>query len=393
MSPRTSGRPGRRLFIAIPAVAVPVAIAAVILVPMQAVGAVDLPDKTPQELLAFVQSEHVDQLSGTLEQTSDLGIPDLSALLGGSGSSEAPTSEATTTTTTTEDLLALATGSYSARVYLDQDRARLQVLDDLAERNIYVDADAATGWFVDSESQTATRVSLPDRAALEKPAPPADAGSELPTPEAMLERALADLDESTDVTVGTDGRVAGRDAYELVLTPRSDSTLVGSVRFAIDGENGTALAASVTARGADQPAFQVAFTDVSFAAPDPADLSFTPSAQLTVTEKEITLPTAVQVERWRADAEAEGGTADAAAPTVIGDDWSTVIEVGAPADGSALDRLSAEQRQLVDTVTTPVTGGRAFETALLTVLITDDGRILAGAVPVERLVDAAGSGR
>ncbi|MFG6491424.1 outer membrane lipoprotein carrier protein LolA [Microbacterium sp. P03] len=389
MSPRTSGRPGRRLFIAIPAVAVPVAIAAVILVPMQAVGAVDLPDKTPQELLAFVQSEHVDQLSGTLEQTSDLGIPDLSALLGGSGSSEAPTSEATTT----EDLLALATGSYSARVYLDQDRARLQVLDDLAERNIYVDADAATGWFVDSESQTATRVSLPDRAALEKPAPPADAGSELPTPEAMLERALADLDESTDVTVGTDGRVAGRDAYELVLTPRSDSTLVGSVRFAIDGENGTALAASVTARGADQPAFQVAFTDVSFAAPDPADLSFTPSAQLTVTEKEITLPTAVQVERWRADAEAEGGTADAAAPTVIGDDWSTVIEVGAPADGSALDRLSAEQRQLVDTVTTPVTGGRAFETALLTVLITDDGRILAGAVPVERLVDAAGSGR
>ncbi|MFE1644582.1 outer membrane lipoprotein carrier protein LolA [Microbacterium sp. P01] len=389
MSPRTSGRPGRRLFIAIPAVAVPVAIAAVILVPMQAVGAVDLPDKTPQELLAFVQSEHVDQLSGTLEQTSDLGIPDLSALLGGSGSSEAPTSEATTT----EDLLALATGSYSARVYLDQDRARLQVLDDLAERNIYVDADAATGWFVDSESQTATRVSLPDRAALEKPAPPADAGSELPTPEAMLERALADLDESTDVSVGTDGRVAGRDAYELVLTPRSDSTLVGSVRFAIDGENGTALAASVTARGADQPAFQVAFTDVSFAAPDPADLSFTPSAQLTVTEKEITLPTAVQVERWRADAEAEGGTADAAAPTVIGDDWSTVIEVGAPADGSALDRLSAEQRQLVDTVTTPVTGGRAFETALLTVLITDDGRILAGAVPVERLVDAAGSGR
>ena len=38
--------------------------------------------------------------------------------------------------------------------------------------------------------------------------------------------------------VGTDARVAGRDVYELVLTPRTEDTLVGEIRFAIDGENG-----------------------------------------------------------------------------------------------------------------------------------------------------------
>jgi hypothetical protein len=36
-------------------------------------------------------------------------------------------------------------------------------------------------------------------------------------------------------------------------------------------------------------------------------------------------------------------------------------------------------------LTTPVAGGRALSTSLVSVLLTDDGRVFAGAVPVSRL--------
>ncbi len=50
--------------------------------------------------------------------------------------------------------------------------------------------------------------------------------------------------------------------------------------------------------------------------------------------------------------------------------------------------LDAEQLALLDSLTTPVEGGRALQTALVSVLLTDDGRVLAGAVPVDVLVAA-----
>ena len=153
-----------------------------------------------------------------------------------------------------DDLIALVTGSHTAKVYLDGESARLQVLDQLGERNVYVDGEANEVWYVDSETQTATQLTLPSDAGIDQlhsDAP--DPQDSTLTPDQMLDQALADLDETTEVTVGTDARVAGRDVYELVLTPRTEDTLVGEVRFAIDGENGVALAASVTARGASRP--------------------------------------------------------------------------------------------------------------------------------------------
>ena len=413
MSPRIPGRPDRRALFAIPAVAVPVVVvAAVLLAPGPAVGAVDLPDKTPRELIEFVQAGDVDQLTGTVEQTSELGIPDLSAFTGGgerAGAGEAGAASI-------DDLIALVTGSYTAEIYLDGERGRVQVLDTLAERNVYVDGEAGVAWFVDSETQTATKLTLPEPDDLEQAKKDAQAlaedaradaaeryetetGQSLPTPEALLERALADLDETTEVTVGTDSRVAGRDVYELVLAPRTDHTLVGSIRFAVDGENGTALAASITARGADEPALSVAFTNVSFDAPDASALTFEPGSGITVVEEQIELPSFAALAERRAEAEAKADelraeATDAAGPVVYGEGWSAVMELPAGADGATvLDGLTAEQRRMLDTVTTSVDGGRVFETSLVTVLLTDDGRVLAGAVPAARLVDAAASAR
>lgn len=380
------------------AIAVPVVAGAVILVPMAASGAVDLPDKTAEELIEFAGASDVEALSGTIEQTSELGLPDLGALTGSMGSQDSGAGD-DASAADIDDLIALVTGSHTAKVYLDGEMARLQVLDRLAERNVYVDGEAGDVWFVDSESAAATRFVLPSDAELEQLKADVDAkadearadeprsGSAMPTPDEMLDQALAALDESTEVTVGTDARVAGRDVYELILEPRTDDTLVGELRFAIDGENGAALAASVTARGASEPAFEIAFTQVDFTAPDPAVFAFEPGPDVTVTEKDVPLPTPGEAD--------EAGRGESpmvdAAPIVTGEGWSTVVELpaGSEAGGDVLAGLDPEQLTMLESVTTAVDGGRVLQTSLLTVLITDDGRVLVGAVPASVLADAA----
>ncbi|GAA2033819.1 outer membrane lipoprotein carrier protein LolA [Agromyces tropicus] len=432
MSPRADGPSRARARTVVPAIGVPVAIAVAILVPMQANAAVDLPDKTPDELVAFAKASEVDALSGTIAQRSELGLPDLGGLTGGapgSGGDGGDAADADGTPASVDDLIDLATGSFDAKVYVDGEHARLQVLDTLAERNVYVNPGEA--WFVDSETRTATRLAAPDEAdlaalreELERLADDAAAeaeagrpdGEQLPTPQQLLDRALDRLDETTEVSVGTDGRVAGREAYELVLRPDTDETLVGEIRIAIDGENGAALAASVTARGAGEPAFSTAFTDVSFAAPGASVFAFEPGDAFTVAEEELPLPTVAELDAWVADAQAradEGADAagDAPHPVVHGEGWATVVEF----DADALAQSMAERRGAtgdeagvapateppfsedevgaLDAVTTPVDGGRALATSLLSVLFTDDGRVLAGSVPVDTLLAYAGSGR
>ena len=371
------------------AIGVPLVAAGAILVPIAASGAVDLPDRTVEELLHFAAASDVDAMSGTIEQRSELGLPDLDALVGdGDARSEA---ESVATPPDANDLLELVTGTHTANVYLDGERARLQVLDRLAERNVYADGEAEEVWYVDSETKTATRFTVDGDAAREQGRPDSDeADAPMPTPDQLLGDALARLDETTEVTVGTDTRIAGRDVYELILEPRTAETLVGDIRFSIDGENGTALSASITARGATEPAFEVAFTRVSFESPDPSVLAFTPGDGMAVEEEVLPLPTAEEWALWQAKAD-DGAATNGA--TVLGEGWSAVVELPAGNEGDPLAGLDPPQLALLESITTAVPGGRALETSLVSVLIADDGRILAGAVPVSRLVEAAATGR
>jgi hypothetical protein len=399
--------PARRLSRWIPAIAAPIAIGvAVVLVPLQANAAVDLPDLTPAELLEFAASSDVDALSGTVEQRSELGLPDLSGLTGAMGGGGSAGSDDFghaggggdgASATDLDDLISLATGAHTARVYVDGSNARLQVLDRLAERNVYVSDEGA--WIYDSAERTATHVTV-DEAALDalkaeaeahadeaRARLEAEAGGQLPTPEQVLDEALARLDESTEVSVGTDGRVAGREVYELVLEPRDDDTLVGDITIAIDGDTGVALAASVTARRGDEPAFSVAFTEVSFEAPDASVFAFTPPEGTAVTEHEVPVPTAAELEQWKAQAESGAHGEGMPRPVVHGEGWSAVVEL--PAGAAGAEGLGGEASAMLQTLTEPVEGGRILSTSLVTVLLTDDGRVLAGAVTPDRLLAAA----
>ncbi|WP_314145880.1 DUF2092 domain-containing protein [uncultured Leifsonia sp.] len=337
----------------LPAVAVPAAIAAGAIVAPLAAGAADLPEKTPAEVLKLVAGSDTRAFSGTVEQTSDLGLPSIPKTSGSSADSSAAST------------LELLMGDHTAKVYVDgPEKVRVQLLDQLAERDAI--RNGSDIWLYDSTGEKATHVTLP---AHDSTSARRDATAT--TPSALAQRFLAAVDPSTSVTLGSNTNVAGRDAYDLVLTPKTSATLVGSVSIAVDGATGIPLRVQVVARGASDPAFQAGFTSFSDQAPAASVFSFTPPKGATVTEQS---PKSGEHRDVGADRK----------PVVTGEGWATIVSLPA---GSAPAALTADP--LVARLTQPVDGGRALSTSLVSVLVTADGRVLAGSVPISALQSAA----
>ena len=376
----------------VPAVAVPAVVAVgAVVAASQAGAAGEAPERSPSEVLALIGESDVDAFSGTFEQASDLGLPQL------------PEGVTSSTNDGLADALELLTASHTARVYVDgPSRFRLQVLDRLGERDVVRNGDDV--WTYDFAENTATHLTIPedhgsdgspgDDGTSSDNTGSGDAGStpwqDARTPAELADRILTAVEPSTDVTLGDDTEVAGRAAHQLVLTPRSDQTLVGSVTIAVDAETGLPLALDVRARGQESAAFRSAFTELSLETPDAQRFVFTPPPGATVEER--TLDELPEKDGGGTDAEGENGsTGDASPgapetePTVHGTAWETVVEM--PAGDGAAAALTAEP--LLAAATTSVAGGRVLSTSLLTVLLTDDGRILAGPVTTERLLALA----
>ncbi|WP_026533363.1 LolA family protein [Arthrobacter sp. H41] len=371
----------------LPAGIVPVVIlTATVAGPTTADASPQLPDKTAQELLELVAESSDSAYSGTLEQSSELGLPDLQGMTspGGGGTDGASAA------------LELLTGSHTAQVHIDgTNKARLQVMDQLAQRDVIVNDDEV--WLYDSRAKEATHAVLPEHEKSPEHSIPGSAH----TPAALAEKFLSIIDSSTEVTVGDDARVAGRDAYELVLTPRADDTLVGAVSLTVDAETGLPLGFAVAAEGQEDPAFSVAFSSIDFNEPADSLFEFTPPPEATVTEVPVK-------EHDEAHAAPEHDDAEYASdkPTVLGEGWNTIVVLPAGSASGLLDGGmgegddagsvdssrggdSAEAQALLEQALTQVDGGRVLETALVSVLITDDGRVLAGAVSADQLIAAA----
>jgi outer membrane lipoprotein-sorting protein len=380
-----------------PAVAVPAVIAAGVLAGSLPASARDpLPEKTPAQVLAMIGQHQAKSFSGTVEQSSELGLPDVPQV--------GPTSGAGT-----GSLAELLTGPHSARVYVDgPSKARIQVMDRMAERDAVRQGNEL--WLYNSKDNTATHVTLPAAASKESRSHDMPAG--VATPEELAAKMLDKLDGNTEVAVAGDTEVAGRTAYNLVLTPRSDVTLVGSVAVAVDGENGMPLSVEVRARGQQEPAFRTAFSNLTLGAPDAGLFNFSPPPGASV--KELAVPakpggTKDLADRKRTDrnpADKDLGSRDPAdkdsankdlrgqAPTVTGSGWEQIVGIPAPSTSASPE----SGKQSVDSLlndpllrqaTVAVEGGRAISTSLVNVLLTDDGRTFVGSVPLERLQAAA----
>jgi outer membrane lipoprotein-sorting protein len=355
----------------VPAAAAVVVVAgAAIAVPTVANASVSLPGKTPTQVLELVASSQVKAFSGTVEETSDLGLPSLPT--GGVPSSAQGSSSGVTSAD-----IALLTGPNSLRVYVDgPTKARVQDLESLAERDVV--RNGSDVWVYDSKDNSVAHASLESRQHFVRPGATPQATVPDPTdstPSGLAKKLIAQLQPTSTLSVDSSVRVAGRAAYDLVLTPKVTDTLIGSVSIAVDAQTGLPLRVQIDARGQKTPAVSIGFSSLDLSTPAASLFAFTPPAGAKVTELK---------KDAAASPAAPGTTVKKPAETVTGHGWDAVVTVAAT---SSLGKLS--QSPEFGELTTAVTGGRLLHTSLFNILFTTDGRIVAGSVSVARLQEAA----
>jgi outer membrane lipoprotein-sorting protein len=215
-----------------------------------------LPVRTPGQLLAEInQDQKLPPLTGTVVETTSLGLPQLPQ----AGN---PTS-----------LSSLLTGSHTIKVYyLNAQHFRLSVQQPMSETDVIRSAN--TLWLWESTSNSVTEFTAP--AASQKHAQKLPAGPVL-TPQQAASEILQAVGKTTLVSVQDNVSVANEPAYQLVLKPKDDRSLIGRVVIAVDAKYGMPLRVQVFAKGDSGPAFQVGYTQLSMnTAPAAANLNFTP---------------------------------------------------------------------------------------------------------------------
>jgi hypothetical protein len=103
----------------------------------------------------------------------------------------------------------------------------------------------------------------------------------------MITLYLQQVARFATVEVAGQTKVAGRDAYQLRMTPVATDTALGYVEAAVDGETMLPLQLDVYARGGTTPVLRFGFTSVSYDAIDPATFTFTPPEGAEVTTKTV----------------------------------------------------------------------------------------------------------
>ncbi|HSN06513.1 MAG TPA: hypothetical protein VLV82_04140 [Candidatus Angelobacter sp.] len=372
MALRDLVRSGRARWL-VPAAALGVIVAGVGVGTTVAGAAPALAPRTPAELLASLAHAGAQPFSGTVVETADLGLPALPA----AGS-------------TSLSWQSLVSGSHTARVwYASPKQVRVSLIGDLAESDVV--RNGRDVWLWSSRDNTVDHTVLPaGSTSAPDSTPPID-------PRTAATRALALIGPTTAVTVDGTAQVAGRAAYELVLAPRSSSSLVAQVRLAVDSETSVPLRVQVFAKGYADPVFETAFTSISFDRPADSVFSFIPPPGAKVTESSVPAGSRHEATGGTPVAvPAAGMPSGATRPTVIGSGWTAVVELDG---GSALltggTGPEAASLGALLRATTTVTGafgsGQLLRTPLLSVLVLSDGRVLVGAVSPDLLEQVAGT--
>jgi outer membrane lipoprotein-sorting protein len=310
----------------------------------------DLPPRTAAELLVDLQTAQIGAVSGTVVTNADLGLP---ALPSGGEDDGSP------------DLSSLWSGSTTLRVWYDgPERVRVALLGTLSQSDIIRNGQDL--WIWDSGENAATHQVLPEGFATNPATPPGHPGM---TPQELADRALEAIGPSTEVSSNDTTRVAGRVAYELVLAPRDEASLVSEVRIAIDAEQSLPLQVQVYG-DETEPAYEARFTQISFEAPDPEQFRFNPPPGATVDEEQL------------GSLGQHPGLPDL---TVVGEGWTSVLVTRVPGEAAEFGPML----EMLPSIEGPWGSGHVFSSELFSALLTDDGRLLIGAVTPERLGEAA----
>ncbi|MFJ7529854.1 outer membrane lipoprotein carrier protein LolA [Streptomyces griseus] len=386
---------------------VPVAVAGVAaatigLVPaLASSGDPDLPKISAQQLIEKIAASDEEQLSGTFKISTDLGLP-LDGLAGSFAPGGAGGDKDGGAAAPQDKLMELTSGTHTLRVAADgPERQKLSILGEASEYSLIHNQGEV--WAYDSESDEVYHAEAPegrDGGKHAEKAPKAPEGAPA-TPKDFAEQALAAAGDTTSVTVDGTAQVAGRDAYQLLIKPKQSGSTIGSVRIAVDAENGVPLKFTLSAASGGKAVVDAGFTKVDFSRPAASTFDFTPPKGAEVTEADE-LETGGD-EHGAAHKALPGqlaeldGLAGEGGFNVIGKGWTSIAEIkspggkGLPAAGS--DDMPAEAQGFLDALGDKVTGkfgsGTVFKTRLVNALLTDDGRVYVGAVTKDALVRAA----
>ncbi|MFF9913960.1 outer membrane lipoprotein carrier protein LolA [Streptomyces sp. NPDC013457] len=379
-----------------------VAAATIGLVPaLAASGDPDLPEITAQQLIEKIAASDTQTLSGTFKVTTDLGLPSVAGLAdsfaGGSPSGGSSSVDPQ------ERLTQLVSGTHTLRVAADgPEKQKLTIVDGSDEYSLIHNGDDV--WAYDSASNEVfhEKGDASDRPAEEK---------ELPgTPKELADEVLKAAGDTTSITVGGTAKVAGRDAYQLVIKPKQGGSTVDSVKIAVDAKTGTPLKFTLASVEGGKPVVDAGFTKVDFARPAASTFDFKAPKGAKVTEGAAGADGADGAAHGKAPEDLEkefdglfggmvpgAGGAGAEGMNVIGEGWTTIakIDTGAPAPktGEAPQEVQGFLDALGDKVSGKFGSGTVFKTKLVNALMTDDGKVYVGAVTKQALVDAANAGK
>jgi len=337
-------------------------------------AAPSLPARTPAQLLAALAVKPATPpLTGTVVETSSLGLPSLPG------------------TSSPGSIASLLTGSHTIRVwYSDPKHFRVAVPQSMSESDII--RNGGNAWVWESSQNTVTHLVIPadasKRAEKQASTPPL-------TPQQAANEVLAAVGPTTTVRVDSNVTVAGQAAYQLVLAPKSSSSLIGQIRIAVDGTRDVPLRVQVFAKGAKSPAAQIGFTSVSFVKPAAANFAFSAPAGAKV-----------KTETLGDEAPAGKHVHNSGDVSTVGRGWLAVANLPGsaltdttkafgqrPSSGSGLSGDTGAVVNALIKSATRVSGswgsGRLIKTSLISVLITDHGRVLVGAVTPQVLYSAA----
>ena len=371
---------------------VPLSVVAVIaggaaLEPTLASANPNLPALSAQQLLAKVADSKVDAFSGTVNLSTNLGLPELPDLSGSANP------------------FSLLSGSHTLEVAANgPQQQRVALMDQLSEYDFI--HNGTKFWTYDSETNSVEYGTSTGHAGTAgKHAKPDTGNYPALTPQAAAQQLLAKLSPTTQVSVGSPRMVAGRSAYLLVLTPKQSGSLIGQAEISVDSATGTPLGVALYPVGSSTPLFDVSFTEVALSAPAASRFDFTPPKGATVTPLESagtgSAKTAKPQQQQNVD------------PEVLGTSWLSVLELhnvslnelqqtvsgagkaaesqspnGSPeSDGGSTQLINGGISSYLSSLLgggTSVSGkfgsGKVYTTNVISVLITNDGRVFIGAV-------------
>lgn len=386
----------------VPATVVGVAAATIGLVPALAdSGDPDLPKISAQELIEKIAASDVQQLSGTVKITTDLGLPDLGGLESSLGSAGPSGSGDGSSADPSSKLTELASGTHTLRVAADgENKQKVSLLQDAAEYSLIHNGKDV--WGYDSKSNSVFHTTASEHDGKQQEELPA-------TPKDLAEDALKAADKTTSVTVEGTAQVAGRDAYRLVIKPKDAGTTVGQITVAVDAKTGLPLKFTLTPASGGAAVVDAGFTQVSFARPAASTFDFTPPKGAKVEEQDASkAPGHSEDFGKRPDEGSAKGSGKGSADefgkggpeglNVIGDGWDSIATFdtggqGVPSGSEVGGDVGGFLDSLGDKVSGKFGEGTVFKTRLINALITDDGKVYVGAVTKDALVKAADEGK